>query len=48
VSEGRTRETSGSGLGLSIVKNAIAIHKGMISVKNRTDGGLEFLFKLPI
>ncbi|MCL2026977.1 MAG: HAMP domain-containing histidine kinase [Bacteroidales bacterium] len=48
VSEGRTRDTSGSGLGLSIVKNAIAFHKGTISVKNRAGGGLEFLFNLPV
>lgn len=47
VSEGRTRNTGGSGLGLSIVRNAVAFHKGTISVKNRTGGGLEFLFKLP-
>ncbi|MDR1330664.1 MAG: two-component sensor histidine kinase [Tannerella sp.] len=47
VSEGRTRDTGGSGLGLSIVKNAVAFHKGSIVAKNRTGGGLEFLFKLP-
>jgi len=47
VNEGRTRETGGSGLGLSIVKNAILFHKGTIAVKNRIGGGLEFLFKLP-
>ena len=46
VQEGRTRETGGSGLGLSIVKNAILFHKGNISVKNRKEGGLEFLFTL--
>ncbi|MDO4789591.1 MAG: ATP-binding protein [Porphyromonas sp.] len=46
ISEGRTRETGGSGLGLSIVKNAIAFHKGSITVKNRKGGGLEFLFRL--
>jgi signal transduction histidine kinase len=46
VSEGRTRDTGGSGLGLSIVKNAVLFHKGSIVVKNRTEGGLEFLFKL--
>ncbi|MFA5574232.1 MAG: ATP-binding protein [Brumimicrobium sp.] len=46
VQEGRTRETGGSGLGLSIVKNAIIFHKGIISVKNRKEGGLEFLFSL--
>jgi signal transduction histidine kinase len=47
VNEGRTRDTGGSGLGLSIVKNAIAFHKGTIVAKNRSEGGLEFLFKLP-
>jgi two-component system OmpR family sensor kinase/two-component system phosphate regulon sensor histidine kinase PhoR len=46
VSEGRTRDTGGSGLGLSIVKNAILFHKGDIQVKNRINGGLEFLFTL--
>jgi Signal transduction histidine kinase len=47
INEGRTRDTGGSGLGLSIVKNAILFHKGTIDVKNRIGGGLEFLFKLP-
>ncbi|MDR1562399.1 MAG: hypothetical protein LBS54_04860 [Dysgonamonadaceae bacterium] len=47
VNEGRTRDTGGSGLGLSIVKNAVHFHHGEISVKNRTGGGLEFTFRLP-
>jgi two-component system OmpR family sensor kinase/two-component system phosphate regulon sensor histidine kinase PhoR len=46
INEGRTRDTGGSGLGLSIVKNAILFHKGDIQVKNRINGGLEFLFTL--
>jgi signal transduction histidine kinase len=46
INEGRTRDTGGSGLGLSIVKNAVAFHKGTIVAKNRPKGGLEFLFKL--
>jgi signal transduction histidine kinase len=46
INEGRTRDTGGSGLGLSIVKNAVAFNKGTIVAKNRTGGGLEFLFKL--
>ncbi|MCL1942264.1 MAG: ATP-binding protein [Candidatus Azobacteroides sp.] len=46
VNEGRTRNTGGSGLGLSIVKNAVLFHKGEIVAKNRAEGGLEFLFTL--
>ena len=46
INEGRTRDTGGSGLGLSIVKNAILLHKGTIVAKNKASGGLEFLFKL--
>jgi len=46
IGDGRTRESGGSGLGLSIVKNAVAFHKGSIRAKNRENGGLEFLFTL--
>ncbi|MDR2470242.1 MAG: HAMP domain-containing histidine kinase, partial [Tannerella sp.] len=46
INEGRTRDTGGSGLGLSIVKKAVTFHRGTVSVKNRTKGGLELLFNL--
>jgi signal transduction histidine kinase len=46
INEGRTRDSGGSGLGLSIVRNAVTFHKGTITVKNRKEGGLEFLFKI--
>ncbi|OPZ29112.1 MAG: Phosphate regulon sensor protein PhoR [Bacteroidetes bacterium ADurb.BinA174] len=47
VNEGRTRDTGGSGLGLSIVKNAVLFHKGSIVAKNRPEGGLLFLITFP-
>lgn len=47
INEGRTRNTGGSGLGLSIVKNAVLFHKGSILAKNRSGGGLSFLITFP-
>lgn len=46
VNEGRTRDTGGSGLGLSIVRNAIAFHGGEISAHNVAPHGLEFVFTI--
>ncbi len=47
VNEGRTRNSGGSGLGLSIVKNAVLLHKGSIVAKNRNEGGLSYLITFP-
>ncbi len=46
IEEGRTRDVGGSGLGLSIVKNAVKFHGGDIRVINRLNGGLQFFFSL--
>lgn len=46
ISEGRTRDEGGSGLGLSIVRNAVAFHGGEIKVSNIQPHGLQFFFTL--
>lgn len=46
IDEGRARDIGGSGLGLSIVKNAVKFHGGSIRVINRQWGGLQFFFSL--
>lgn len=47
VDKGRSRQRGGTGLGLSIVKHAVLFHGGTITVSNRPEGGLRFVFSLP-
>jgi signal transduction histidine kinase len=46
IHEGRSRGKGGSGLGLTIVRDAINFHHGEIKANNRPEGGLAFLFTI--
>lgn len=44
----RKANTSGSGLGLGIVKEIIEQHQGMVGVRSKEEGGSTFYFSLPM
>ncbi|MGK0240288.1 MAG: NtrC-family two-component system sensor histidine kinase KinB [Candidatus Pelagisphaera sp.] len=44
----RTPSTDGVGLGLSICKDIVNAHKGLVGCFNRSKGGTDFYFQLPI
>ena len=46
VDKGRSRQKGGTGLGLAIVKHSVLFHGGEITVTNKKDGGLRFVFTL--
>lgn len=46
--EDRARDSGGIGLGLSIVRKAIAAHDGIVSARNISPTGLEIEFQLPL
>lgn len=48
VDSGRSRKNGGTGLGLPIVKSSINTMGGSVTVRNRKEGGLEFVFTLNI
>jgi len=48
IDKARSRETGGSGLGLSISKNAVKKHGGTISVSSKINEGTTFTITLPI
>ncbi len=43
----RNRDTGGTGLGLSIARNIVRAHGGELKLRNRPEGGLEVILKLP-
>ncbi|MEF9972081.1 MAG: ATP-binding protein, partial [Oscillospiraceae bacterium] len=47
VDKARSREAGGSGLGLSIVYDAVRLHKGEISVEKSGEGGTRFTVSFP-
>jgi signal transduction histidine kinase len=48
VDNSRGTTTGGMGLGLAIVRNAVAAHGGTVTARNVTPHGLEVEFRLPI
>ena len=44
----RSRQTGGSGLGLSIVKALVELHGGRVRAQNQPKGGAEFVVQLPV
>ena len=41
-------KSGGTGLGLTIAKGFVEAHHGTITARNRTEGGAEFVIRLPI
>jgi two-component system sensor histidine kinase CpxA len=48
VDDSRGTKTGGMGLGLAIVRNAVAMHGGSVSAKNVSPHGLEVELRLPL
>ena len=47
VDKARSRDAGGSGLGLSIVYDAVRLHGGVITVEKRVSGGTRFIVSFP-
>ncbi len=48
VDESRSKNTGGIGVGLTIVKSIVDLHKGKIEVNSKVNDGSEFIVTLPI
>jgi len=47
VDKSLARNSEGSGIGLSLVKSLVEMHKGTITVKSELNKGSEFIITLP-
>ncbi|MCF6326816.1 MAG: ATP-binding protein [Devosiaceae bacterium] len=48
IENSRSRDTGGTGLGMTVARSIIKAHGGDISLKNRAEGGLRMEIKLPV
>lgn len=48
VDKSLARQNEGSGIGLSLVKSLVEMHKGTIRVESKVDKGSEFFVELPV
>ena len=48
IDDSHTRKNEGSGIGLSIIKAFVHLHKGKITVKSKVNQGSKFTIKLPL
>ena len=48
VDKARSRETGGSGLGLSITRSVVLMHKGVIKISSKTGEGSIFTLRIPL
>jgi two-component system sensor histidine kinase CpxA len=48
TSPGRESDSGGTGLGLAIAAEAIRMHDGSITARNRKSGGLQVLMTMPV
>ncbi|VAW17441.1 hypothetical protein MNBD_ALPHA11-2230 [hydrothermal vent metagenome] len=48
IENSRSRDTGGTGLGMTVARSVIRAHGGDISLQNRKEGGLRMEIKLPV
>ena len=45
--QSRSQKIPGTGLGLGVARDIIRAHRGALQLRNRTEGGLQVMIKLP-